>query len=819
MAKSRLAASRVQYNTTVQSKVKDDVISFDLRFELHDRGGAFGYQFNLLDWCYELCTASNMLAVPSRLKKMQRLRVWVTQELKNQSSESSIRGKLHSLRLYIIFCDANKLDPFSQAGYLSYVGNAGELWRLVNVANEPKKYDFQYYDGEEVGLLESSAFKKKMHIDKLLLVLGFDVSEWQATLKPFLQQRDQSFTQPYTVNEWYVLVRRVQLFFYSLAAQLIALKENNPEALPPRYLDGIVVERTKEKDITVKLGGGDVNGGAGSPFNQCMAAAYVLFAYYTAFNDSVIKDVRHPIKVVTSRVEGRTSKLAQVRAYKSRSSKEVQALFLSSDESAHPEAHGDKAGFIIADINKRDKIGDVDGVTFLQTLELLSKTYSDVSFDTLIYFLNPNGQKSKVSHTYALILLSQNLNLLSERRSGVTDHLVKTYIDIVEHKKMTTFRWFYRADGVKFMKKHVISLTKRGVTQKATHIAYAALSCITDVSFRNALIPLKYSGKDNNGMLTVFFKNVDGTNDHFTVAAKYHSFLQLVERYAATKNPLPKEKGMGRGGKVTKPSFLLPFGVRSLTYQYEQGKVPSSAYLLSRCGIGYGDYFLNLNSRRIRVTHADLEYKPEERGWTVEKILQHSIDTADKRYRNGHPVSNDKQVSQGLRILSHIAQGKTRREAVELVKSELRIPVLEYEVWKYRNRPTNPNGISCDGRIDLVSEKNWHYSAQKFAEQNGIIEEGRDITCYQYDLCVFCKSAKFVDDPNAIYKLLSFIEALRDGIVHYPERASFIQAKIERFQTHLDDLPPDTISQAENLLEEKGRYPLFNTDTSVTQFL
>ncbi|HHC7129960.1 TPA: hypothetical protein ACN37W_003763 [Vibrio parahaemolyticus] len=819
MAKSRLAASRVQRNTIVQPEAKDDVVSLDLSFELHDRGGAFGYQFNLLDWCYELCTASNMLAVPSRLNKMQRLRVWVTQELKNQSSESSIRGKLHSLRLYIIFCDLNKLDPFSRVGYLSYVGNNGELWRLVNVATEPKKYDFQYYDGEEAGLLESSAFKKKMHIDKLLLVLGFDVSEWQATLKPFLQQKEPSFTQPYTINEWYLLVRRVQLFFYSLATQLIALKEEFPEALPPRSLDGIVVERTSGKDITVTLGGGGINGGAGSPFNQCMAAAYVLFAYYTAFNDSVIKDVRHPIKVVTSRVEGRTSKIVQVRAYKGRSSKEVQALFLNSDDDVHPEAHEDKAGFIIADINKRDKVGDVDGVTFLQTLELLSKTYSDVSFDTLIYFLNPKGQKSKISHTHTLILLSQNLNLLSERRYDLADHLVKTYMDIVERKVMTTFRWFYRADGAKFMKKHFINLTKRGVTQKATHIAYAALSCITDVSFRNALMPLKYSKKDSDGMLTVSFKNVDGTNRCFTVAARYRPFLQLVERYAMTKNPLPKEKGMGRGGKVTKSPFLLPFGVRSVTYQYEQGKVPSSVYLLSRCGIGYGDYFLNLNSRRIRVTHADLEYRPEERGWTAEKILQHNIDTADRRYRNGHPASNDKQASQGLRILSHIAQGKTRGEAIESTKSELKIPVLEYEVWKRRNQPTNPNGISCDGHIDLVSEKNWHYSAQKFAKQNGIIEEGRDITCYQYDLCVFCKSAKLVDDPNAVYKLLSFIEALSDGIVHYPERASFIQMKIERFQAHLDDLPPDTINQAEILLEDKGRYPLFETYTSVTQFL
>ncbi|WP_237333076.1 hypothetical protein, partial [Vibrio anguillarum] len=72
------------------------------------------------------------------------------------------------------------LDPFSQGGYLSYVGNSGQLWRLVNAANEPKRYHFQYHDGEEAGLLEDTAFIQKTLLDILLTVLDFDVSEWQA---------------------------------------------------------------------------------------------------------------------------------------------------------------------------------------------------------------------------------------------------------------------------------------------------------------------------------------------------------------------------------------------------------------------------------------------------------------------------------------------------------------------------------------------------------------------------------------------------------------------------------------------------------------
>ncbi|HFQ4905533.1 TPA: hypothetical protein ACGU4V_002651 [Vibrio vulnificus] len=59
---------------------------------------------------------------------------------------------------------------------------------------------------------------------------------------------------------------------------------------------------------------------------------------------------------------------------------------------------------------------------------------------------------------------------------------------------------------------------------------------------------------------------------------------------------------------------------------------------------------------------------------------------------------------------------------------------------------------------------------------------------------IFCKSTKLVDASYAVYKLLSF-------------------------QVHLDGLPFGTIEKAEDLLEEKGRYPLFHSLSSVTQFL
>ncbi|MFB9142456.1 hypothetical protein ACFFUO_06400 [Vibrio artabrorum] len=818
MAKSRLAASRNKNKRITQPKVKDNVTALGLNFELHQRGVAFSNKYNLRDWCHESCDPQRPLAKPSRLKKMQKLKKWVDQEKTNQTSESSIRARLSALKQYIIFCDVKQLDPFSQVGYLAYAGNAGELWRLVRAANEPKSYSFQYHDGEEAGLLESSASLKKIYIDLMLSVLDFDVSEWQATMKTFSSKNVDSSIIPYEVSEWYALVKRTQLFFFSLATQLIASKEDSPEAPLPQYLEDILVDQVDGRDIRIKVGGGGIKDGAGSPFNQCMAAAYTLFAYYTAFNDTVIQEVRHPIKVVTSKAEGRTSKISQVRAYKGRASKDVKALFASLEENRHSEASDQEAGFIVADINKRDTVGVIDGITFLQTLEMLSKSYSNDPHDTLIYFLDNQGDKTKVHVSVALQHLSQNLNLLSNFRGDLTDHLVKTYTDIVEHQKMTAFNWTRREDSVWVMNKQVIEINRMARTKRANRIAYAALSCMTDVSLRNALIPLSYSEKNYDGDITVSFKYLDGSKGEFTVAAKYRPFLQLVERYAATRNPLPKEHSYGFC-RAKKPPFLVPFGSKSLTYQWLEGEVPIKQYMLSELGIGYGNYFLNITSGRIRVTHSDLEYKPEEKGLTAQKILQHSLNVAQKRYRNGHPVSNKKQISQGMLALSYIAEGKTRNEAVALVKKELEIPVLEYEVWKKRNQPTNPNGIDCNGKVDLVYEKDWHYAARKFAEKRGIIKEGQDITCYQYDLCIFCKSAKLVDDPYAIYKLLSFLEALEEGIDQYPERAAIIQLKIEQFQLHLKDLPLETIEKAEDLLEEKGRYPLFDSLSSVTQYL
>ena len=820
MAKSRLAISRQQDPLLTQSD-DNTVSSLDMTFELTMRGKVYGSKYNLLHWCHESCDIKKPLAKPSRLSKMQRLRSWVEQERKNQSSDGALINKLDCLKQYILYCDFKGLDPFTTTGYLAFAGNDGYLRHQVKAAINPKAYQFEYYDGEQAGYLEATASGKKIVLDLMLSMFDFDVSVLQATIKPFSGTRIDTAHKPYTATEWHDFVKRTQLFFFSLAQSLIEFKEENPDSPPPLCLENIKVNRIDGRDIVIAVGGGDIKDGPRSPFNQCMSAAYGLLAYYTAFNDSVIKDIRHPVKVVASKTESRTSKTVQVKAYKGRSSKDVQALFINDEEDKHPEASDKSAGFVVANLDKRDSVGSVNGVAFIQKLEELSKAYSNESFDVLVYFLDKEGKKSKLTITEGLRGLAQNLNLLTSQKNNLTEHLVKTYIDIVENKKMTTYTWDEQDDGSKIMRTKVVELTKGGISTKATPIAYAALSCMSDVSFRNVLMPLVYSEKNDDGEINVTFVYTDGSEGSIAVPAKYRHFFQLVESFANTRNPLPYARAPGsRGGSSSfKPPFLLPLGPRCGTYQWAEGEVPVSYRMLNECGIGYGDYFLNINSARIRVTHSDLEYSHSDNGIAAQTVLQNNPDVADKRYRNGHPASNDKQISQGLLALTHIADGKTRDEAVKLVKEDLKIPILAYEKWKSRNQPSNPNGIVCDGNIDLATEKDWHLAARKFAERHNIITKEQDITCYQYDLCVFCKSAKLVDDAYAIYKLLSFINALEEAVDFYPDRASVILQKIERFQTHLDTLPTETLTQAEELLEEQGRYSLFNSLSAVTQYL
>lgn len=780
--------------------------------------------FNFRDWCHINCDPTASLSKPSRFDYMLGLYRWVERQRKDMLSDIHICSCIRTFMSYIKFCDSIGLHAFDRSGYLAYCGNDGELWRQVKLAIEPKRYLFQYHNNEELGITELRAQGIRTQINKILNSIGFDVSVYQYRLKPFKAgRRLNPWNNPYQPAEWDTMIRRLNFYFTSLATQLIAHRDDNPNSPPPNTLE-VEVDQINGRYATVTVGANiqDLTHGytASSPFYQCMLSGYLLFSYYTAFNTSSILGVRHPINPMKKSGEGKTESYVKVKAYKGRANKDVEALFLSASEDSHPEAVDDAAGFIVADVNKRDKNGIQDGVSFIEVMSLFSEAYSNEKYGRLFYTYDKENKLMGLDIGFSLgpQVLSEKLGVFSHDRSNLTDYFVGLCEDLMEENTYPDFRQVTSPNtSFTIVKKEKKLAHKNRVKIRVIELAFASLTCLTDVQLNGIVMPLHYSIKDGDGNVTIDFKYADGTKGSFKIAAKYKLFLEKVEAFAQRYNPTHTK--YGHPCKTKKPTFLLPLGAKRMTFQWESIESIISQRTLSGYGIGHGDFLLNVTVSRIRATTSLLEYRDDDKGFSARQILQHTIQTQERTYVNGHPTENYKMVSQGLSSLIKIAKGQHRNNAVEEVKKELNIPILAYEKYKQRNMPTNPNGIACHGRPNFINTKDFHYSARKFAEHEGIIDEDDDIACYQYDLCIFCKNAQLVDDPHSVYKLLSFLEALQDASDLFPERSEFINRKIERFKRHISSLPLETVDAAEALLDEHGRYFMFKTTDSVIQHL
>ena len=300
------------------------VTELDLVFTLRGRGAEADRKYNLRDWLHLECDGKNKLANPNRSLKMIELYKWVKRLRIEKYSDATIDYKLSYFKSYICFCDKQSIDPFSKVGYLSYMGNDGELWRQVSLAISKKKFNFQYEHGEEFGITEKSAAGIKCTVDFVLIALNFDFKTFQINLHKFASCSEDS-TKPYDPKEWELALRRLNFYFTSLATQLITFRNDNPANPLPSHLN-VDIDCINGEYISILCGSnikgsGHVGYSGISPFFQCMAAGYFLFAYYTAFNTSSILDVNHPIKSIKVDKEGRTSEFVQIRALQSKSSK------------------------------------------------------------------------------------------------------------------------------------------------------------------------------------------------------------------------------------------------------------------------------------------------------------------------------------------------------------------------------------------------------------------------------------------------------------------------------------------------------------------
>lgn len=823
MAKSPICDIELEtFHDDTKTKVENLGTKRDLPFSLTLKSHS-EKKLNIGELNYYKCNQKLGYPTYNRQAEVRLFYKFLQRKRKDEYSDDSIYQFYAVFRPYICYCDNLNISPFSEAGYLSYFGTQGELWRLVALYESRRKDYFEYKNNEEIGLKERTAASYKSVIDQILVALNFNILPLQSSLKEF-KLKNQSGTTAYTHNELSVMIRRLSFYFDSLATQLIYYHKSG-NTLPPEQLK-VVVDKQNNQKVYVTVGQNKGRFGPCSPLHQCMTAGYLLFCYFTAFNKTPVLELRLPVLVVNNK--DKTSSNCWVKAYKGRSYKAVKALF-SEDPSGktHPdlentsgEESDNEAGFIKTPINKSDKFAIDSGIDFIHKLEEVSRLYSSSKYGKVFFSINSSGKEVPLHISYASNIISQNLCLLSDQRSYLAEHFIRRFEQVQNHSVCTEVFTEKSEKNSLLISKKQRKLHKNSIKRRSIELAFAALSCMSNLSLRNITMPLEiHINENDSNKINVSFNYLDGTKGTFITEGKFKKFLLNLERYAQTYNRLPSQYQHANPKRKNKPVFLLPLGKRGNTYQWQSIESIISPNLVTRLGVSSGNFFLVLSSSKLRLTTSDQEYSEADRGHSARSILQNEKGTLEQSYINGHPIQNKKMVSQGIQTIENIAKGNSLEESKQRVKVTNKIEVLAYEKYKELKSPTNPNGVHCNGKPVIEGEKDYHFAARKFALNNSIIQEHEDITCYQLDLCIFCSSAKLVDEPHSVYKLISFIEALRSGLSLLPTVNSRVLMKIERFELLLEQIPSNTFNKALDKRLRNGIYPLFSDEHLILNFV
>jgi hypothetical protein len=279
----------------------------------------------------------------------------------------------------------------------------------------------------------------------------------------------------------------------------------------------------------------------------------------------------------------------------------------------------------------------------------------------------------------------------------------------------------------------------------------------------------------------------------FTVSAKYQSFLEDLTEWAQTRV---------RGEKSKKPNYLVPFGPKYKTTQWK-GISPLTFDILSMIGIGSGDFFIELSSRRFRKSTSNEEYSDTNISHLI-NFLQNELATVQKHYLNGDPNLNKLIISQAINVLQRIAKGDSIDDAKQTVCHDMNIEMLAHDKWLKSKEVSNPNGLHCNGEQDLTRGK------QRQRETNKTL--GIGLPCSEFDMCYLCKSAKGIDEPNSIYKLISFTDVIKEALDRYPDAKSEVKEKIAAFENILIGASDDVYEDAMNRFNSNGRHPRISID-------
>ncbi|MEZ9279553.1 hypothetical protein AB4082_07810 [Vibrio cyclitrophicus] len=779
MAKSPLAKSSKAVKYVRNNK---NMIPLRLTIPYKGKGSRSITEFDVSHLLH-LGTDSNNDKIESRTPYLRYFCKKAKQYVDNGNRASTITAIYESLRAFITFCDAVNVAPFSEAGYLKFAGNDGELRHRMKMYHPSKKL-WEKYHGDELGIKERTATNLLSSLRTALIWCGLPADSWATQHRGY--SGENTAYKGYSDTEEKVLVTRLSELFFTLAPQLIAAKKENlalPDELPVVIdLGGYQEIISIQTSLKTQTHGQSQIGTSIRPsaaFNMAMGAAYHLMCFFTSLNDSDVKNIAHPITIHTDERD-KSLQVVKVSSFKARSNKEVGAVLTNKS----------------FDVDKRD------GVKFIKTLEKLSSWYGGGDeASELLFTLNNLGEKSgKFDLQQVNNHLMVKLNLLSPTRayslpwfkelfySYRTQHVIKL------SKKTNTL-------GRVVVNKVVRSCSKARATQCATHAAYCILTCYTDLPLKGILLPLSYSDKDAYGNINVSFKYRNGEGHHFSIPAADKPLIQDIEQYAtdlADKQAFNYERLLLKRG-----------GIKQAPKDWD-GIGPISSNQMVTWSIETNEYFISLQSSRWREMTSNQAYSDSGKGG-VQSLLQNLLQSIDTHYANGDPRLNMVIVSQAMQVMEQLGEDTGLERAKAVVAAKLGITMLAHDEWKKKQEEerakTNPNGIHCNGQQSIEGGKNTQNETNRAMKL--------PLPCAEYDMCHKCQSAQAVDEVQSIYKLISFIDALKEALDRYPNAKEEVHEKIRAFEFTLDSASKNVYDDAMALFNENGRHPRVSIDHAI----
>ncbi len=435
---------------------------------------------------------------------------------------------------------------------------------------------------------------------------------------------------------------------------------------------------------------------------------------------------------------------------------------------------------------------------FIRLLELLSKLYGNSEAGSeLLFTLNNNAD---VNHTFNLQEINKKLvnqlHLLSPYRAGNLPWFGALFY-AYRNQQIITLKQVVNHLGRTVVHKEVQAISKIKSGQWVTNSAYCILSCYTNLPLKGILLPLSYSEKDSDGNVTVSFNYRNGIGGFFKVPASDLALIKDIEQYAnenADKQPKKYER------------LLLARKFHHTPKDWE-GTSPISSQLMKTWSVESNHYYISLQSSRWREMTSNQAYA-EGGIQGAHSLLQSTKETLERSYLNGHPLVNKVILSQGLEVIQNLDDETSLEQAKDIVVKRLGIPMLSHDEWKKKrtagNAKTNPNGLTCNGQQAISDGKNTQ------RETNYAV--GISLPCAEFDMCYKCQSAKAVDDVEAIYKLISYIDVLKEILDMHPDTKGDIHEKIENYEYTLDGVSDDVFDGAMKRFNTHGRHPRVSLD-------